>query len=47
VTHPLPHVERHRVALCRIVEGDDSDAILDPLEDLAVGIGFVGFAGGI
>ena len=40
VAEPLPHLERHGVALFRIVEGDDPDAIADALQDLAVGVGF-------
>ena len=40
VAEPLPHVERHGVALFGIVEGDDADAVGDALQDLAVGEGF-------
>mgnify|MGYP003694334925 CR=1 FL=1 len=38
----LPHLERHRVALVGIVEGDDADAVADALQDLAVGVGCFG-----
>jgi hypothetical protein len=41
VAEPLPHVERHGVALFRLVEGDDSDAVREGLQDLAVGVGFL------
>ena len=39
---PFPHLERHRVALVGIVEGDDADAVADALQDLAVGVGIFG-----
>ena len=39
LTQPLPHVERHGVALLGVVEGDDPDAVGDALEDLAFGEG--------
>ena len=42
VAEPLPHLERHGVALFGIVEGDDADAVADALQDLAVGMGFFG-----
>src|SRR5207248_10666713 len=32
VTEPLPHVERHGVALLGIVEGDNADALSDALQ---------------
>ena len=38
----FPHLQRHGVALLGIVEGDDADAVVDALQDLAVGIGFFG-----
>ena len=44
---PFPHIQRHRVALFGIVEGDDADAIVDALQDLAVGIGFFGVVGNV
>ena len=37
---PFPHIQRHRVALGGVVEGDDADAVADALQDLAVGIRF-------
>ena len=47
VAQALPHFERHRVALVGIVEGDDADAIVDALQDLAVGMGGLGTLRGI
>ena len=47
VTEPFPHVERHGVALLGIVEGDDANAVVDALQDLAVGEGFFGGFGNI
>ncbi len=40
LAEPLPHVERHGVALGRVVEGDDTDTLGHALQDLAVGEGF-------
>ena len=47
LAQPLPHLERHGVALVWIVEGNDADPIGDALQDLAVGIGFVGGFGDV
>jgi hypothetical protein len=44
---PLPHLERHGVALFRVVESDDADAIGDALQDFAVGVGFFGILGDV
>lgn len=42
----LPHLQRHRVALLGVVEGDHTDAVGDLREDLAVGVGrFMGEIG--
>jgi hypothetical protein len=43
---PFPHAERHGVALLGIVEGDDADAIVNALQNLAVGEGFFDLAFG-
>src|ERR1700757_3490257 len=34
----LPHLQRHRVALLGIVEGDDADAVDDLPQDRSVGV---------
>jgi hypothetical protein len=47
LTEPLPHVERHGVMLFRVVESDNADALGNALQDLAVGVGFVGTFGNI
>src|SRR5262249_42434211 len=43
----LPHLKRHGVALLRIVEGDDADAIGGTLQNLAVRVGLFGVLGDI
>jgi hypothetical protein len=42
----FPHIERHRVAFFRIVEGDDANPISNAFEDFSVGERcFIVFAG--
>src|SRR5205823_11747204 len=47
MTEPLPHVERHGVAFCRVIESDDADAVSNALQDFAIGVGFLGALGDV
>ncbi len=47
LAQPLPHLERHGIALVRVVEGDDADAVGDALQNPAVGEGLFTIFGNV